>query len=153
MEGRASNFIRWNIQGGLRIQQNKRKRLWCWLVLCLFFSQTCTYFCVSPHRWRSKDFSCFLSFILSCWTSHLMIEESPSVVERVHMAEEKEKSQKNHFAMAGIQTHDLSSWAECSILSTMAPCPCWLVDRQHCVLRWKPWVRIGEVWWPLTPSI
>ena len=39
-----------------------------------------------------------------------MVEESPSVRERVHVAEEEEeeKSPKNHFDMAGIQTHDIS---------------------------------------------
>ena len=47
--------------------------------------------------------------LFSPGTSHLMVEESPSVRERererVHIAEEEEESPKNHFTMAGIQTH------------------------------------------------
>ena len=45
-------------------------------------------------------------FIFSPRTSHLMVEESPSVRERerVHMAEEEEEnSPKNHFATGGIE--------------------------------------------------
>ena len=49
------------------------------------------------------------SLLLFPGTSHLMVEESQSVRERVHMAqEEEEKSPKSHFAMAGIRTHYLS---------------------------------------------
>ena len=49
--------------------------------------------------------------LISPGTSHVVVEESPSVRERerVHLEEEKEKkSPKNHCAMAENQTHDLS---------------------------------------------
>ena len=36
-----------------------------------------------------------------------MVEESPSVKERVQISDEEENSQKNHFAVARILTHDL----------------------------------------------
>ena len=49
------------------------------------------------------------SLLLSPRISHLVVEESLPVRERVYMAEEdKEKSLKNHFDMTMIQTHNLS---------------------------------------------
>ena len=46
------------------------------------------------------------SLLISPRTSYLTVEESPSVRERMHMADVEEE--KNHFAMAGIRIHNLS---------------------------------------------
>ena len=100
----------------------------CQIIVHFLSPKHCTYFRVSPNRWRCKDFSWFLSFILSQNKSPYSCRIPVSQRERAH-GRRRRKKPKEPLPHGGMLTHNLNLLTRALYPLYHGPLPC--LERLH----------------------